>query len=317
MFDLVQKLTGYVQSFVIWVWDQRYELMKDHLWAMATAVFVIARMFGTVVETGWVGVLFSFGKVKAELQPGFHWLVPIVHHVRKVRVRSVSLDLPPQRIVTRDDLVYDVDANVVYHIADSKAAVVQIDDVHAGCNTLISLVIAAFMRERESRQLIDRSRLDDELRALVQTRAERWGVVVEHVGLRSIAPTRETLRITQLQLRCEVRSRMYSAIRAQGLSNGNALALLGSPTQLLEKSVVRYRGHHRRLESRRNYVSLVLSKLPAFKVGDHVWANWWELGDYYPGVVVAIAGEHLRVKFDDGDEETVHLRNIRGEKPLR
>ena len=168
------------------------DLVKEHPWAALAAAYAVARMFGTVVETGWCGVLFSFGRVKSELQPGFHWLLPVVHHVRKVRVRSVSLDLPPQRIVTRDGLVYNVDANVVYHVADAQAAAVQIDDVHQGCSRVIPMEICSLLREQDSKQLADRSRLDEELAARLQLRLTRWGIQVEHAGLKSTgADTRD------------------------------------------------------------------------------------------------------------------------------
>lgn len=315
MFDWLQYLAGTLQTIVSWLWRQTIALMIDHPWATAAAGLAIARMFGTVIETGWRGVLFSFGKVKSELEPGFHWLAPIVHHVRKVRVRSLSLDLPRQRIVTRDGLAYDVEANLVYRIADPQRAVVQIDDVQRGCLTVIPLVVADLLRERDSRRLSDRSQLDAELAKRVQNRIERWGLLVEHAGLQSIAPTRETLRITQLRLRCEEQWRLYAAIRHQGLSHDEALTLLGPPTRLVAKSVVRYRGYRRRIAVKRPPASTDRRKQPVIKVGDHVWANWWELGDYYPGLVTKIAGDHVHIKYDDGDDELVQRKNISREQP--
>ena len=317
MWDALETLGEYLQTIFSWLGRQAIELAKDHPWAVAAAAFGVARMFGTVVESGWRGVLFSFGKVKTELDPGFHWLAPVVHHVRKVRVRSVSVDLPPQRIVTCDGLAYDVDANAVYHIADPKTAVVQIDDVHQGCRTVIPLVIAALLREQESRQLTDRSRLDAELAARVQARVERWGVVVEHAGLQSVAPTRETLRITQLRLRCEERARLFAEIRDRGLADDDALALLGAPTRLVEKSVVRRRGYRRRLALSRRFADTVRPEEPTYKVGEKVWANWWELGEFYPGEITKVDGENLHIKYEDGDEEVVNIRNIRREKPKK
>ncbi len=317
MLDALQTLTGYLQTIFTWLWRFLIDLAKDHPWAAAATGFAVARMFGTVVETGSRGVLFSFGNVKAELEPGFHWLAPIVHHVRKVRIRSASLDLPLQRITTRDGLVYDVDSNVVYHIADAKKSVVQIDDVEKGCRTVIPLVIAEILREQENHQLADRSRLAGELTARVQTRVACWGIVVEHAGLQSIAPTRETLRITQLKLRCDEQMRLYWAMRERGLSSDNALSLMGAQSRLLEKSVVRRRGYRRRLAASHRFAALVRPKDPEFKVGDHVWANWWELGNYYPGVVTALDTEHLNIKYDDGVDEIVQRRNIRRDKPTK
>jgi hypothetical protein len=137
---------------------------------------------------------------------------------------------------------------------------------------------------------------------------------VEHAGLQSIAPTAETLRITQLRLRCEERARLYTVLRSRDLPARQALGLLGAPARLLEKSVVRRRGYRRRLAVSRRVSTRKTTAAP-LKIGDRVWANWWELGDYYPGVITKIQGEHVHVRYDDGDEEQVHLRNIRREPP--
>src|SRR5262245_32116119 len=83
---------------------------KHHPLAVAVVILAIVRSFGTRVQTGWAGVLFSWGRAKKVLEPGFHPLIPIVQQVRQTPIRSVTLDLPRQRVTTRAGLVYEVDS---------------------------------------------------------------------------------------------------------------------------------------------------------------------------------------------------------------
>jgi hypothetical protein len=105
---------------------------------------------------------------------------------------------------------------------------------------------------------------------------------------------------------------MYQALLEEGHGSPTALALLGAPAKLVEKSVVRRRGYVRRqAHSRRLAELLPAASEPALKVGDRIAANWLELGEYYPGVVTKLAGEQVHVAYDDGETEVVHLRNVR------
>src|SRR5437879_5166983 len=69
------------------------------------AVLGLLRLMGTTVQTGYKGVLFVFGRVRKELEPGFHPLLPMVMAVRQTPVRSITLDLPRQRLTSADGLV--------------------------------------------------------------------------------------------------------------------------------------------------------------------------------------------------------------------
>jgi hypothetical protein len=75
------------------------------------SVLAVVRLMGTTVQSGSKGVLFVGGRVRKQRNPGFHPLVPVLMTVRKTPVRSVSLDLFPQRLTTADGLVYDVQVN--------------------------------------------------------------------------------------------------------------------------------------------------------------------------------------------------------------
>src|SRR3954466_5387539 len=65
-------------------------------------LFALLRTLGTTVQTGQAGVLFSFGRARRVLEPGFHPLIPFLQRVRQIPIRSVTLDLHKQRVTTAD-----------------------------------------------------------------------------------------------------------------------------------------------------------------------------------------------------------------------
>lgn len=226
-------------TLVDWLW----RAAKERPYAAFLVALAIVRSFGTTVQTGSVGVLFSFGRAKKVLQPGFHPLVPVVQQVRHQLVRSITLDLPKQRVMTADELVYDVDANVVYRVEDAIVAATAIDDVKQGVLTVIPLLVQELLREQTRQTLTGRQALDHELIERARQKLARWGVTVETAGMSTIAPTRPTVRLTQLPARVAERRQLLAEQTAAGLDVHLAAALtLGQPGPQ-GRAAARYRRH--------------------------------------------------------------------------
>lgn len=225
--------------------DYLIDEIRQHPVATALAVWAFIRLFGTTIQTGWTGVLFTLGRAKRELGPGFHLLLPVIHRVRKTPVRSITLDLARQRVTTADGLVYDVDASVVYRIADATRALTQVDDLKQGCAALVTLAMQEVLNQQTGQALQERQILDDALTQLARQKLAPWGVEVEQAGFTSIAPTKMTLRLTQLSLRVAERRCVLQEYAAHGLRPALAVALLGSPRQLVGHAQARYRRAHR------------------------------------------------------------------------
>ena len=133
------------------------EYVKGHPLYFVFAFFAFLRMWGTTVRTGYAGVLFVFGRATKVLEPGFHAMIPVVHEVRKLPIRSVTLELPPQRLTSADGLVYDIDATLVMRIADPVKACTEIDDLRAGCVAVLSLAVAEAIRTKTREDLASKS----------------------------------------------------------------------------------------------------------------------------------------------------------------
>jgi regulator of protease activity HflC (stomatin/prohibitin superfamily) len=220
------------------------EYAQKHPVAAFLVVLAIVRSFGVTVRSGRAGVLFFCGRVRKVLEPGFHPLVPILHRVKETPIRSVTLDLPRQRVSTVDGLVYDVDASIIYRVEDPVKALTTVDDVGRGVTNLVPLVVAEVMCVQTVASLSARLALDADLMTRTQKALARWGLVVEQAGLNSIAPTRPTARLTQLGARVRERVQLLRKQVAAGTPPRLAVALVAAGPPPRARSRVRY--HSRR-----------------------------------------------------------------------
>lgn len=220
-------------------WILRSFRRHPELWI--PVVFAVLKSFGVTVRTGEVGVRFFCGRASGELGPGFHWLIPGLHSVRKVHVRSTSVDLGSQRIATPDGLVYRVDVNAIYHVEDATTSEVQINRLRQGVLNVFPVAVQETLWRKTRAELSAPEGLDKELEEVLQSKVARWGVVIEQAGFQAIAPTRQSMRVTQIAPQAEERRRMYGILRGAGMGEERALGLLGARRMLLASSTVRRR----------------------------------------------------------------------------
>jgi regulator of protease activity HflC (stomatin/prohibitin superfamily) len=221
------------------------EFAKQHPVETGLTVLALLRLFGTTVQSGYKGVLFVFGRVRKELEPGFHPLLPVILAVRKIPVRSITLDLPKQRLTTADGMVYDVQANIVYRVVDPKLALTQIDYLRKGIEAVLPLVLAELLRDQTRAAAREFKALEAEFLARAENKLRRWGVTIEQAGFKNISPTKKTLRLTQLALLAGERQRVLSDLVSAGLAPTAAVALLGAERRLVGHASARYRALHR------------------------------------------------------------------------
>jgi regulator of protease activity HflC (stomatin/prohibitin superfamily) len=231
------KLQRWLRSALRWLWRELLELARAHPYAVVVAIYGFFRAMGVTVQTGQRGLLFSFGRARAVLEPGFRFLLPFLQTVRIVPTRSRTLDLADQKVATRDGLVYLVHASLVWRVVDVRRALIEIDDLLKGMGDALALSVFEVLSARERNQLRQGPDLDRELAQRMEQRLEPWGVVVERAGFQSIAPSLETLEIVQLWERVAERERVARAMAAAPLPSGAALGLVGTPRFVVRRQV--------------------------------------------------------------------------------
>jgi regulator of protease activity HflC (stomatin/prohibitin superfamily) len=245
----------WLHTVVAWALSAIKDYARDSAWALALAAWAIVRATGVTIDTGQTGLLFSFGRARAVLGPGFRFLIPFLQVVKILPTRHRTLHLPAQRVTTREGLVLYVDANLVYRVIDVRKALIEIDHLEKGMTQALGLGVQAVLRERERADVRAGPDVDAALAANLGGRLEPWGVEVVRAGFITITPSPESLRVTQLEARVAEREKALAAFERAGLPRGHALALLGTRARLLtrvrgSREKERVRRARKRLERR-------------------------------------------------------------------
>jgi len=229
----LERAWTWVSAFVVLAWKEH---TREFLYAIAGSVWAVMRLAGKTVESGHVGVKFSFGRAVRTCEPGFYPLIPVFQVIRIVPSRARTLDLPRQTLATDDGLVFEVDANLVYRVADASKALVEVRDYEAALGQLLSLSVHEVLASRDRSALRVSRELDLALARAMQERVDAWGIAIERAGFTSIRPLQQTTRITQLRSRLRTRARVLDTLVQDELPAGLSLCLIGSPTRMTSRT---------------------------------------------------------------------------------
>jgi regulator of protease activity HflC (stomatin/prohibitin superfamily) len=184
-----------------------------------TGVFV-------VVYDGQHALRFTLGRAKKVVGPGVHWKWPIIQSFRVKDTRHTTLDLEPQVIQLADDLIYEVDAKVLYQITNLHKALIEIDDLEEGLKNRMVLAIQRVLSRATRDSVKDTLALQREIIEELGPVEEQWGVRILHLGFSGISPSPATLEITQLDLLARERLALYHELEQAGLTAESATALV-------------------------------------------------------------------------------------------
>ncbi|MAE27727.1 MAG: SPFH domain-containing protein [Planctomycetota bacterium] len=179
-----------------------------------------------VVYDGQHALKFTLGRAKSVVPPGIHFKLPIVQTFRTEETKHTTLDLEPQVIQLKDDLVYEVDAKVVYQIVNLRKAIIEIDDLVTGLQNRVVLAVQTILRAQDRESIKDTQALSLEIQQALAPVEEQWGVRILQFGFSNISPSPATLEITQMELLAREKLRLFGTMRTGGLGEEAAVALL-------------------------------------------------------------------------------------------
>lgn len=210
--------------------------VKENAYLVAVAAWGAVRAMGTTVQTGYTGLFFSFGRATRVLEPGFVFKIPYFQSVKVMPTRSRTLDVPNQKVTSSDGLVWFVDVNLVYRIADVRKALIEVDDLIYGMEQMLALSVQEIVRASGRESLRNAGELDELIARAMQERLALWGVDVESAGFTSVRPSPKTLKFTQQLHATEERHKALKRLEQRGIEHGLALAMIGSPPILSRRA---------------------------------------------------------------------------------
>jgi regulator of protease activity HflC (stomatin/prohibitin superfamily) len=151
------------------------------------ATAVIAAMSVRVLREYERGIVFRLGRVTRERGPGLIFLVPAVDRMVRVSLRTVTLKVPAQDIITRDNVPARVTAVAYYRVIDASRSVLEIEDVLAGTSQIAQTTLRSVLGKVELDSLLsEREQLNEHLQQIIDDQTEPWGVKVATVEIKDV-----------------------------------------------------------------------------------------------------------------------------------
>ena len=163
------------------------------------------------------GVIFRLGKLIRAKGPGLVLVLPFgIDRMKRMDLRIVALDIPPQDTITKDNVSVNVNAVVYFRVADPATAVVEIEDYFFATSQLAQTTLRAVIGQSELDELLaDRERINKIVRDIMDEGTDPWGIEVTAVEVKDIGLPREMQRAMARQAEAE-RERRAKVISAEG-----------------------------------------------------------------------------------------------------
>lgn len=162
------------------------------------------------------GVIFRLGRLIATKGPGLILLIPFIDRMVKVDLRTVTLNIPPQEVITRDNVPSSVNAVAYFRVVDQNRAIVEVENYLLATSQIAQTALRSVLGKAELDQLLsDRERLNEELQKIIDESTEPWGVKVSAVEIKDVEIPEQMQRAMARQAEAE-RERRAKIINSEG-----------------------------------------------------------------------------------------------------
>lgn len=169
-----------------------------------------------VVQEYERGVVFRLGRLVGLRGPGLILLIPGIERMQKVDLRVITLDVPAQEVITRDNVTVRVNAVVYYKVVEPQSAVVQVFDFNRATSLIAQTTLRSVLGQSELDELLSkRDQINQELQRIIDSATEAWGIKVSAVEVRDVELPQEMQRAMARQAEAE-REKRAKIIHAQG-----------------------------------------------------------------------------------------------------
>jgi regulator of protease activity HflC (stomatin/prohibitin superfamily) len=185
------------------------------LFLLFLGIIVLANAIRVVREYERL-VVFRLGRLVGERGPGLVFLIPLIDRPVKVGLRTVTMDVPSQDIITKDNVTVKVNAVVYFRVIDPKQAVVQVENYLYATSQIAQTTLRSILGQAELDELLaEREKLNTALQQVIDRQTEPWGVKVTTVEVKNVDLPQEMQRAIARQAEAE-RERRAKIINAEG-----------------------------------------------------------------------------------------------------
>ncbi len=191
---------------------------------MAFAVFLLIPPWGfityfyaiKIVQEYERGVIFRLGRLVGARGPGLFFILPVVERMMKVDLRTVTMDVPSQEAITKDNVTVRVNAVIYFHVLNPEDAVVKVLDHIRATSQISQTTLRSVLGQSELDELLsEREQINQRLQQIIDEQTEPWGVKVTVVEIKDVELPQGMQRAMARQAEAE-RERRAKVINAEG-----------------------------------------------------------------------------------------------------
>ena len=183
---------------------------------IALFIFIIAAMGIRIIRPYQRGIVERLGKYKETVDPGLRFIIPLVENIRKIDMREQVVDVPPQEVITEDNVAVSVDAVVYYEPSDPQRLVYNVANFLLAVTKLAQTNLRNVVGDMDlDEALTSRDKVNISLRQILDDATDKWGVRVVRVEIQRIDPPPDVMTAMHEQMKAE-RTRRAVVTEADG-----------------------------------------------------------------------------------------------------
>jgi regulator of protease activity HflC (stomatin/prohibitin superfamily) len=186
---------------------------------LAVAALVISTLIGAavkVVQEYERGVIFRLGRLVGAKGPGLFFIIPFIDRMVKIDLRTVTLDIPSQEAITRDNVTVRVNAVAYFRVTDPEAAVVRVENYMLATLQIAQTTMRSVLGQSELDELLSkREEINQRLQEIIDEQTAPWGIKVSIVEVKDVELPQEMKRAMARQAEAE-RDKRAKVIHAEG-----------------------------------------------------------------------------------------------------
>lgn len=191
--------------------------MSVALTIVVIVLIILLLVFGLKIVSQYErGIVFRLGRLRPIAQPGLHFVIPLFERMERVDTRVVTLTIPPQEVITEDNVPARVNAVVLFNVIDPVKAVMEVENYAIATSQIAQTTLRSVLgRVDLDTVLAHRSALNADLRDIIETQTEPWGVEVSVVEIKDVEIPEQMQRAMARGAEAE-RERRAKVINAHG-----------------------------------------------------------------------------------------------------
>lgn len=189
------------------------------LLVLAVIAFVLLIVLPSTIKVIWQyeqGVVFRLGRLVGARPPGIRLIIPFVDQMRKIDTRTITMDVPSQEAITKDNVTLKVNAVVYFRVVHPESAIIEVLDFRLATYQIAQTTLRSVLGQSDLDELLSqREKLNQRLRQIIDEQTEPWGIKVSVVEIKDVELPQSMQRAMAAQAEAE-RERRAKIIHAEG-----------------------------------------------------------------------------------------------------